>query len=255
MKSIKPTIDQNKQPAAPQFTFLRQLDFMIAKNTQFYDALLASNNLETSAKMYCRNSTKKLPIENNTVDLIVTSPPYVTSYEYADLHQLTLLWFAEDSHNFKSWKRLTTDFESFKGTFVGTLLRKKHKSNINSYKGRQIFESLLVKDKTSAVDVADYFIDMEKAFREMHRILKPDSNACIIVGNTKLHGVEILNAEVAVEQMTSVGFSKVDIIKREITNKMITPWRDSDSGKFTNMANENKTRVYESEYVIIMRNN
>ena len=70
-----------------------------------------------------------------------------------------------------------------------------------------------------------------------------------------MHGVEILNAEVAVEQMTSVGFSKVDIIKREITNKMITPWRDSDSGKFTNMANENKTRVYESEYIIIMRKN
>lgn len=31
-------------------------------------------------------------------DLIITSPPYVTSYEYADLHQLSSLWlgYTED---------------------------------------------------------------------------------------------------------------------------------------------------------------
>src|SRR3546814_11916196 len=33
-----------------------------------------------------------------SLDLIVTSPPYVTSYEYADLHQLSSLWlgYAQD---------------------------------------------------------------------------------------------------------------------------------------------------------------
>ena len=37
-------------------------------------------------------------IEKPKVDVIVTSPPYVTSYEYADLHQLSSLWlgFSDD---------------------------------------------------------------------------------------------------------------------------------------------------------------
>ena len=32
-------------------------------------------------------------LEDGEANFIVTSPPYVTSYEYADLHQLPSLWF------------------------------------------------------------------------------------------------------------------------------------------------------------------
>jgi hypothetical protein len=67
-----------------------------------------------------------------------------------------------------------------------------------------------------------------------------------------LRGVEILNAQVAAEQMQAAGFKKVDFIKREIPNKMITPWRDLESGKFTGKDNPSKTRAYEYEYVVVM---
>ncbi len=103
-----------------------------------------------------------------------------------------------------------------------------------------------------AFDVANYFLDMKKVFAETHRILKRGGKACVIIGNTSLRGVEILNAQVAVEQMQAVGFNKVDFIKREIPNKMITPWRDTESGKFTGMDNPSKTRAYEFEYVVVM---
>lgn len=36
---------------------------------------------------------RSIPVKEGSVSLIVTSPPYVTSYEYADLHQLTALLF------------------------------------------------------------------------------------------------------------------------------------------------------------------
>ena len=34
----------------------------------------------------------ELDIKKPFLDLLITSPPYVTSYEYADLHQLSSLW-------------------------------------------------------------------------------------------------------------------------------------------------------------------
>ena len=42
-------------------------------------------------------------VEHPKVDMIITSPPYVTSYEYADLHQLSALWlgFTEDYKNLR----------------------------------------------------------------------------------------------------------------------------------------------------------
>jgi hypothetical protein len=68
-----------------------------------------------------------------------------------------------------------------------------------------------------------------------------------------LQGVNITNAEVAAEQMIAAGFRRVDFIKREVSSKMITPWRDSKSGKFTGLNNPAKRRIYEHEYVLVMQ--
>jgi len=255
MKSIKPTIDKEKIVTNPKVSFLRHLDSMIKKNEKFYNELSKLGNLDVSAKMYRNDSTKKFPIKSEAIDLIITSPPYVTSYEYADLHQLTLLWFGDDGKHFKKWHRFSNEFIDFRKNFIGTSSRKKKRGNFNSIIAEGITGDLLKVNQSLAADVANYFLDMKKVFAEMYRVLKAGGKSCIIIGNTSLRGVEILNAQVAVEQMQAVGFKKIDFIKREIPNKMITPWRDIESGKFTGMDNPLKTRAYEYEYILVMEKN
>lgn len=252
MKSIKPQVDKEKILPDALNTFLRHLDSMIKKNEKFYNILVQSKFINTTAKMYRRDSTKKFPIDSETIDLIITSPPYVTSYEYADLHQLTLLWFGDDPNHFKKWHRFSNEFIDFRRNFIGTSSKREKRGELNSTIGEKIISDLLEVDRPLAIDVANYFLDMKKVFVEMHRVLKIGGKACTIIGNTSLHGVEILNAQVAAEQMQIAGFKKVDFIKREIPNKMITPWRDLDSGKFTGKNNPSKKRAYEFEYLVIM---
>lgn len=252
MKSIKPTIDKDKILPNPKETFLRHLDSMIRKNEQFYSTLAESGYLNTSAKMYRRDSTKKLPIESEAIDLIVTSPPYVTSYEYADLHQLSLLWFGDDPRHFKKWHHFSDEFIDFRRNFIGTSSKEEKNGDFNSVIAEKIVSDLAQVERPLAIDVANYFLDMKRVFSEMYRILKTGGKACVIIGNTNLRGVEILNAQVAAEQMQTAGFQKPVFIKREIPNKMITPWRDLESGKFTGKNNPSKTRAYEYEYVVVM---
>lgn len=252
MKSIKPTIDKDKVVPNPKELFLRHLDSMIKKNEQFYSALTQAGHINVSAKMYRKDSTKKLPLDSGSIDLIITSPPYVTSYEYADLHQLSLLWFGDDPKHFKKWHHFSNEFIDFRRNFIGTSSKEEKNGDFNSAIGGQIVADLVKVERPLAVDVANYFLDMKIVFAEMYRILKTGGKACIIIGNTSLRGVEILNAQVAAEQMQAAGFHKVDFIKREILNKMITPWRDLESGKFTGKDNPSKTRAYEHEYVVVM---
>jgi len=252
MKSIKPTIDKDKVIPVPKQSFLRHLDSMIRKNELFYTELAAKGRLKVPATMYRRDSTKTFPMESESVDLIVTSPPYVTSYEYADLHQLTLLWFGDDPKHFKKWHHFSNGFIDFRRNFIGTSSKATKTGDFSSALGKQIVDSLMLVERPLAADVANYYLDMQKVFAETHRILKKGGKACVIIGNTNLRGVEILNAEVAAEQMQAAGFTKIDFIKREIPNKMITPWRDLESGKFTGMDNPSKTRAYEFEYVVVM---
>ena len=86
----------------------------------------------------------------------------------------------------------------------------------------------------------------------MYKVLKPGKKACILLGTPGLLGFEMLNAEVAAEQMSSLGFKEINYIKREVPNKMITPWRDINTGKFTSLTNPSRKRAYEFEYILIM---
>jgi DNA modification methylase len=254
MKSIKPTIDKNKNVSDPFVSINRHLVQMTKKNTQFYETLLKSKNLKTSSQVYKTDSTKKWPVKNGTIDLIITSPPYVTSYEYADLHQLSLLWFGSDPKQFKRWhNRFNKEFIDFRREFIGTSSKPKKQGNFESETGSNIFNELIQINKPLAEDVANYFIDMKKVFNRMYLGLKPGGVASVIIGNTTLKGVKINNAEVAAEQMLSAGFKRVEFIKRELSSKMITPWRDSNTGKFTGLDNPDKHRIYDFEYVLVMR--
>jgi tRNA G10 N-methylase Trm11 len=89
-KSNKPTRDQNKKPIDPFLIFNRQVKMMLRGNNDFFEQLKKNEYLKLSSKIFCTDA-RTVPVKDESVDLIITSPPYVTSYEYADLHQLTAL--------------------------------------------------------------------------------------------------------------------------------------------------------------------
>jgi len=240
-KSNKPTRDPNKIPSEPINAFLKQIKKMLRGNTQLYELLERSKNLKTQSRVFCADA-RKIPTKDNTVNLIVTSPPYVTSYEYADLHQLTALWL-----------EYTKDLSDFRKRFIGTSYHSKKDLTLNSSIAESIRKELLEIDKKTAEEVSTYFSEMNQVFIEMKRMLKKGGKTCIVVGNTSLKGVKILNAEVFVEQLQNLGLKVADIIKREIPSKNLPSIRDKKTGKFASITDKNKTSAYPTEYILVMQ--
>jgi DNA modification methylase len=239
-KSNKPTRDMNKRPSDPIPTFYKQIKMMMRGNARFYDLLKEENHLEISSQVYCTDA-RTIPVKDNSVSLIVTSPPYVTSYEYADLHQLTALWL-----------EYTKDLSDFRKRFIGTSYHNKKDLILNSVLAEEIRNELLGKDKKTAEEVSTYFSEMNQVFVEMKRMLKKGGKTCIVIGNTSLKGVEILNAEVFAEQLQNLGLRIADIIKREIPSKNLPSVRDEKTGKFARISDKNKVSAYPTEYILIM---
>ena len=75
-------------------------------------------------------------------------------------------------------------------------------------------------DKKNHEEVSTYFSEMNQVFVEMKRMLKKGGKTCIVVGNTSLKGVKILNAEVFVEQLQNLGLKVADIIKEKYPQKI-----------------------------------
>lgn len=239
-RSIKPMRDLHKKEIDPLYKFEWQVKSTLKKYREFHDTI-EQNVIDNILKYrIVKNAdARSLPCESKKGKLILTSPPYVTSYEYADLHQLPSLWF-----------KYLDELSVFRKKFIGSAYRKRDKIDLKSKVANRIVSAFGQCKK--AQEVAVYFADMLESFIEMKRVLKKRGKAIIVIGNTKLQGVEILNAEVFREQLENIGFSTYDIIRREIPSKMLPSTRDPKTGKFTTVLNRKKTLVYPTEYILIM---
>lgn len=236
MRSTKPTRDFEKVIPHPIRTFITHIEGMIRKNQEFWQ-LIDSHN---ECIVECADA-RSLPTGDVSVNLIVTSPPYVTSYEYADIHQLTVLWLG-----------YTSDLKEFRQKFIGTTRPAGKNIIIDSRIGEDTIAAFEKKSRRKAEGVATYFSEMRECFQEMWRVLKPGGKACIVIGNTSYKGVEVLNAEIFVEQMIGLGFGLSKVIKRKIPSKILPQFRDPETGRFTSPKNPKAVPAYPHEFIMVM---
>lgn len=236
-KSIKPQIDPNKPVYDVRDTFKNQFEFMAKAN--------ASAMLD-----YTSDSTTDIRTENFLglnfpepfVDMVVTSPPYVTSYEYADLHQLSTLWLG-----------YTDDYRTLREGTIGSLYHNEiSQEEIESLPaiGKEIYIKMMEIEKRKAQSIAKYFIDIQNGVTKIHSIINPGGLAVFVIGNTKYKDVEVNNAKFLTCCMLNEGFQDIEIVKRKISSKILTPYRDK-KGRFSNDSSQKK--VYSHEFVVIGR--
>lgn len=238
--STKPTRDLKKNPIKPYDALRKHLNKMQRGNNAFYNIIPSKvrDNLDNYLNIKIADARCQ-PVPDNNVDLIVSSSPYVTSYEYADLHQLSTIWLD-----------LAEDLTEYKREFIGTSYKKYEKKNLRSKLALNIVNKMLEKNRKMAKEIEAFFIDMEEVFDESFRILKHGGRCCYVIGDTILKGVDILNAEVFAESLQYSGFKLDRVIKREIPSKILPQKRDKKTGRFASNDNAN-SEAYPVEYIVI----
>jgi hypothetical protein len=234
-KSIKPQVDPGKIPLDPYVLFTMQCDKMLK-------AVKEAPKLGKSSNLIITGSFLDETMEFPKTDMIITSPPYVTSYEYADLHQLSTIWldFADD-------------YKVLRNGTIGSMYHKydydEEKKKLNST-GIDIISKLEKKEKRKARSVAKYFLDMQKMAKNTINILNENALALFVIGNTEYKKVKIDNVRHLAESMIAAGYKDVSVSKRKISKKILTPYRDK-KGKFT--TNSKGRKVYSEEFILMGR--
>ncbi|ODS31890.1 MAG: hypothetical protein SCARUB_03004 [Candidatus Scalindua rubra] len=122
-----------------------------------------------------RGDARRQPVDDKTVDIQITSSPYVTSYEYADLHQLSTLWL-----------EYTPDLTEYRKEFIGTAHKRYEGRQLKSKIAQSVVNQMDVQDQKMAKEIEAFFIDMQEGFDETYRILKPGGRCCYVIGNNYL---------------------------------------------------------------------
>ena len=187
---------------------------MLSKNNNSKHSLIQGD-----ARLFARYA------EEASVDLILTSPPYLNNYDYADRTRLeTYFWGI-----YNSWGEITREVRNNLITAATTQITRKAMSDYLECPGirkvspnihaeldeiiQRLSELRLQKSGKKSYDllVAGYFEDMLKTIMGAFQILKRGGAFILVLGDSAPYGVHVRTDEIVGRLAKAVGFSKYDI--------------------------------------------
>jgi len=158
-------------------SFYKNLDLMIKSVIDFQN-IAKELDLKLGNTEIKIGDSRKLPLENGSIDGIITSPPYSIALDYVsnDAHALKVLGY---------------ELSEIREEFVGV-------------RGQGV----------ERIDL--YNQDIMKSYEEMHRVLKPGKFAVIVVGNATYMGKEVKTVEFTTDYCQKIGFKFVKNIDKII---------------------------------------
>lgn len=219
-----------KNPLEPFPAFKTQIRIM-AEDMAF----MQSRALGPTAEFYQEDARSCESIKPNSIDLVITSPPYANNYDYADAARLELSFYGEvkkysdlqkkvRSHLVRSctqhvsgmqevWQKMLDDkkLSSIKEE-INIVCNKLEKEREN-HGGRKNYHIM----------IASYFYDLADVWIALRRLCKDDSKICFVIGDSAPYGIYVPVHEWLGELALSAGFKHYSFEKIRDRN---TKWKN-----------------------------
>lgn len=189
------------------------------KQMQEFGQLCAKS--EAQAEVHVGDA-RKLPIEDNSINLVFTSPPYATALDYPRAHFLAVNWM-------RSILKVNPDQYKRKGeTYIGSergKIAEKESPQTLTLTAHSVVDQLRKIDQRKSQLIERYFLDMTSAFSEINRVLKPGKHAVIVVCPSHIRKTEIPTHHVFSEIASSLGMKLISEQTRMIdSRKRVLPY-------------------------------
>lgn len=213
----------------------------IEKNIQGMKSFYNDVDNSTWVKIIQGDSTKENKIKKESIDCIITSPPYGdsrTTVAYGQFSRLSLQWLD-----------LVKDDElQIDRKLMGGMVDSKTENNLNSKSLKKALNLIAERDSKRAKEVLSFYVDLNKAMVQAYRILKKYKYFCVVIGNRTVKKVKLPTDFIVSELGEDLGFHTVDIIVRNIPNKRM-PLKNSP----TNVAGELVDTMQKESIVILQK--
>ena len=174
---------------------------------------------------------RHLPLASDSVDLIVTSPPYANAIDYMRAHKFSLVWLGQEIRDLGMHRR----------RYIGSEVRALRQAQdggqepaipLSGPLAQKVMHSLHAVDASRARVIGRYFEEMTLVLAEMRRVLRPDRAAVVVVGSSTVRGIVVPTPFVLAEIAEAVGFNLVAIRERPIDrNRRLMPVSSASAGR------------------------
>lgn len=152
---------------------------------------------------------RSLPIENASMDMILTSPPYLNAIDYLRGHKLSLVWMGYD----------IPEIRTIRSGNIGTEVSREHFPDVAIQEAMSVMANLELIGNRHLGMIRRYVFDIEKVMKECARVLKKNGDAIFVVGDSTISGVFIKNSEALVSLAKHHGLTLVTHTTRPIETR------------------------------------
>ena len=179
---------------------------------------------------------QKVPLSDDCVDLIVTSPPYASNaIDYMRAHKFSLVWMGYSLKDLGHTRSRTIGGEATTGIELETL---------PSWAVRVVRE-VANRDAKKGKVLHRYYSEMTKVLREMYRVLKPGKAAIVVAGSSTMRGRDTETGDCLADIGRAIGFDVPAIGVRNLDrNRRMLP-----AGATLDKSSQIQQRMHQ-EYVI-----
>lgn len=208
-----------------------------------YSARISDDN-KSEVKVFASDSRVLSEIEDESVDLVITSPPYGdsrTTVAYGEFSRLSLQWI--DIYETQNQDVTKID----KSLMGGTKYRNGFEFNLNSETLKSSLEEIFNIDIERAGDVYSFYKDLDEAIKTISQKTKKDGYQFWVVGNRTVKGINLKTDKIIAELGSAHNLKYLYTVERNISNKVM-PNRNSP----TNKKGKTETTMTK-EYIVIMK--
>lgn len=196
--------------------------------------------VETGSISLGLSNSTNLIVENESVDAVITSPPYCTRIDYAVLTslELALLGINDD------------DLVTLRRTLIGSPLTHPTEPKINVNWGNLCLTTInRIKQHDSKASntyylrtYLQYFDGLYKSLIEIDRVLTSNGKCVIVVQDSYYKDIHIDLAEIVSEMVASLNWKHTK--QFSYTSKQSMSWINTNSKKYRNITKDKETVLF-----------
>lgn len=176
---------------------------------------------------------RALDLHDSSVDLVITSPPYLNAIDYLRGHKMSLIWFGYT----------IPELRQIRSNSIGAE-RALHTDALKQIEDMVQFikASVDAPDRLPLATITRYSQDLVLFSRELNRVCKSGAEVVTVIGNSTLRGNYIQNDALVRLAYEGSGFRSINRSERDLPeNRRYLPIRTRD--KTSSMAKRMRTEV------------
>jgi adenine-specific DNA methylase len=177
----RPHREFTRAPVKPFNRFISAVETVVANSPQ------PGSEAVGPVTVVKHGDARNLEFEDGSIDLVLTSPPYLNAIDYMRCSKFSLVWMG---HTVSELRRI-------RGESVGTEASSKEAMEAEWVKS--LITQLGLKPALSSRDhalLAQYVWDMGQALAEVSRVLRASGRAVYVVGDSTVRGTFIRNSSI-----------------------------------------------------------